>query len=65
MKCQNTIYHLEFEKLTKESRKRIKKLMKFCELPWDEKCLKFYKRKDLISKTASNIQIREQFINIL
>ena len=36
-----------------------KKLMKFCDLPWDKKCLEFYKRKDLISKTASNIQIRE------
>ena len=33
--------------------------MQFCELPWDKKCLEFYKRKDLISKTASNIQIRE------
>ena len=33
--------------------------MKFCELPWDKKCLEFYKRKDLISKTASNVQIRE------
>ena len=36
-----------------------KKLMDFCELPWDKKCLEFYKRKDLISKTASNVQIRE------
>ena len=36
-----------------------KKLMQFCELPWNKKCLEFYKRKDLISKTASNIQIRE------
>ena len=33
--------------------------MKFCELPWDKKCLEYYKRKDLISKTASNIQIRK------
>ena len=31
-----------------------KKLMKFCELPWDKKCLEYYKRKDLISKTSSN-----------
>ena len=33
--------------------------MKFCELPWSKKCLEFYKRKDLFSKTASNVQIRE------
>ena len=35
-----------------------KQLIKFCELKWDEKCLEFYKRKDLISKTASNVQVR-------
>ena len=33
--------------------------MKFCELPWDKKCLEYYKRKNLISKTSSNIQIRK------
>ena len=55
----NTIYHLELEKLTNEPEKESKKLMNFCELPWNKKCLEFYKRKDLISKTASNVQIRE------
>jgi hypothetical protein len=55
----NTIYHLEFEKLTSEPVEESKKLMKFCKLPWEKKCLEFYKRKDLISKTASNVQIRE------
>ena len=33
--------------------------MRFCDLPWDKKCLEFYKRKDLTSRTASNIQIRK------
>ncbi len=55
----NNVYHLEFEKLTKEPEIESKKLMNFCGLPWDKKCLEFYKRKDLISKTASNVQIRE------
>ena len=55
----NTMYYLEFEKLTKEPEKESKKLMNFCKLKWDKKCLEFYKRKDLISKTASNVQIRE------
>ena len=36
-----------------------KKLMEFCELSWDKKCLEFYKRKDIMSQTASNIQIRK------
>ena len=55
----NVIYELEFEKLINNPVEESKKLMKFCELPWDKKCLEFYKRKDLISKTASNIQIRK------
>jgi len=55
----NIMYNLEFEKLTKEPEKESKNLMNFCELKWDKKCLEFYKRKDLISKTASNVQIRE------
>ena len=53
------MYHLNLEKFTSDPEKESKKLMQFCELPWDKKCLEFYKRKDLISKTASNIQIRE------
>ena len=36
-----------------------KKLMEFCELSWGKKCLEFYRRKDIMSQTASNIQIRK------
>tara|TARA_B100001765_G_C19373753_1_gene280329 strand:- start:50 stop:739 length:690 start_codon:yes stop_codon:yes gene_type:complete len=54
----NNIYELKFEELVSNPDKESKKLMKFCELPWDKKCLEFHKRKDLFSKTASNIQIR-------
>jgi len=55
----NQIYEVELEKLTNNPEYESKKLMEYCELPWDKKCLEFYKRKDLFSKTASNIQIRE------
>ena len=55
----NSIYELNFEKLIDSPEEESKKLMKFCELPWNKKCLEFYKRKDLFSKTASNIQIRQ------
>ncbi len=55
----NYIYDLEFEKLVNSPEEESKKLMKFCELIWDKKCLEFYKRRDLISKTTSNIQIRK------
>ena len=55
----NYIYELQFEKLVNNPKEESKKLMNFCELLWDKKCLEFYKRNDLISKTASNVQIRE------
>ena len=53
------IYELEFEKLVNDPENESKKLMKFCGLPWHIKCLAFYKRKDLISKTSSNLQIKK------
>ena len=55
----NFIYNLQYEKFVSNPENEAKKLMKFCGLAWDVKCLDFYKRKDLISKTASNFQIRK------
>ncbi len=55
----NFVYQLEFEKLVNYPEDESKKLMKYCELSWNNKCLEFYKRKDIISKTASSVQIRE------
>ncbi len=55
----NFIYDLQYEKFVGNPEKESKKLMKFCDLPWDKKCLEFYKRKDLISETTSNFQIRK------
>tara|TARA_B100000029_G_scaffold195555_1_gene193650 strand:+ start:1443 stop:3209 length:1767 start_codon:yes stop_codon:yes gene_type:complete len=54
----NIIYEIQLEKLIKNPEEESKKVMEYCELPWDKKCLEFYKRRDLISKTASNVQIR-------
>ena len=53
------IYELHYEKLVNEPEEESKKLLNFCDLPWDIKCLEFYKRKDLISRTASKLQIRK------
>ena len=55
----NYIHEIELEKFVNEPETESKSLLEYCELPWDSKCLEFYKRKDLISKTASNTQIRE------
>ena len=53
------IYDLQFEKFTNHPESESKKLMNFCELEWDKKCLQFYKRKDIISRTTSYLQIRK------
>ena len=55
----NFIYHLQYEKFINDPENESKKLMKFCGLPWDIKCLEFYNRGDLTSRTASNLQIRK------
>ena len=53
------IYDLNFEDFTNESEIESKKLLKYCNLTWDKKCLEFYKRKDIFIRTASRIQIRK------
>ena len=55
----DTMYHLQLENLVQNPEIESKKLMDFCNLTWDKNCLEFHKRKDLFSKTASNIQIRK------
>ena len=58
-KYPNFIYDLDFESFTNQPEIESKKLMNFCGLPWDKKCLEFYKRKDMVSKTTSRQQIRK------
>ena len=55
----NFIYDLDYEKFVADPEVESKKLFSFCNLPWDKSCLEFYKRKELISQTASNVQIRQ------
>ena len=59
----NSIYHLKYEDLVEEPEIETKRLMNFCELDWDEKCLHFYQKSNLVSKTASNMQIRRPLYN--
>ena len=63
-KYPNRIYTVRLEELTSDTNKVSKDIFKFCNIEWDLKCLEFYKRDDLFSKTASNQQIRKKiFIN--
>ena len=53
------IYSLNYEDLIQQPEIETKRLVHFCNLDWDKKCLQFYKNRNLISKTASNMQIRK------
>ena len=51
-------YDLNYETLIKHQTNEIRKLVSFCDLNWDEKCLKFYKNTTPI-KSASLYQTRK------
>ena len=57
------IYMIHLEELTKDPINISKSLFNFCNLEWDPKCLEFYRRNNLISKTASNQQVRSKIFN--
>jgi len=59
-KYSDKIFSVQLKNLTEDSLVVSKKLFHFCELEWNKSSLEFYKRKNLISKTASNVQIRKK-----
>ena len=57
-KLPNFIYDINYEKLTENKEDEIKKLLKFCDLNWEEDCLNFNKKGPPI-KTVSITQARK------
>jgi hypothetical protein len=57
-KLPNFIYDINYEKLTENKEDEIKKLLKFCELDWEEDCLNFNKKGPPL-KTVSITQARK------
>ena len=55
----NRIYDLDYDKLTIDQESETKKLLEYCDLDWDENCLKFYENKRAI-KTPSGPQVRKK-----
>ena len=62
-KYPNKIFSVELEDLTLNKEEVAKNIYEFCGLEWDKKALEFYKRKDLFTSTASNLQIRSGLHN--
>src|SRR6056300_765555 len=58
-KISEFIYTLEYEKLVSDKENEINKLLKFCELEWDDNCLNFHKHSKTPIKTVSISQARE------
>ena len=55
----NKIYDLCYEDLTFNQEEETQKLLKYCELDWDDNCLNFHKNKTAV-KTTSSMQVRQK-----
>lgn len=56
--CPEFVYDLEYEKLVSDHETESRKLIEFCNLQWEDKCLEFYRTKRGVA-TASNVQVRQ------
>ena len=56
-------YEVSYENFVKNQKKETKKLLKYCLLNWDKKCLEFYKTKRLVS-TSSSVEVRKKIYSI-
>ena len=54
----NLIHEAKYENVIENPDNEIKKIIKFCNLSWEEECLEFYKNKTPI-KTMSTAQARQ------
>ena len=52
-----SIYDLSYERLVADQEVETRKLLEYCNLPWDEACLDFHKTRRIVN-TTSNIQVR-------
>ena len=57
-KFPDKIFDIKYEDLIKNHEKEIRKMIKFCNLEWDDNCLSFHKNKSPI-KTMSTSQARK------
>ena len=55
----NKIFDLYYEDLTNDQEKQTQNLLKYCELEWDENCLKFYENETAV-RTTSALQVKQK-----
>ncbi|MDA8169885.1 MAG: tetratricopeptide repeat protein [Nitrospiraceae bacterium] len=54
----DVFHEVTYEELIKDQEEESRKLIAFCGLPWDEKCLRFHRTERPV-KTSSNWQVRQ------
>jgi len=54
---EDKIHIVNYEDIIKTPTKTVKNILEYCDLPWEDKCLKFYKNKRFINTLSSN-QVR-------
>ena len=62
-KIPEFIHTVEYEKIVSDKEEEIKKLLKFCELEWDDNCVNYHENTKTPIKTASISQAREPIYN--
>ena len=62
-KIPKSIHTVEYEKIVSDKENEIKKLLKFCELEWDNNCFNHHKNTKTPIKTVSISQAREPVYN--
>lgn len=55
----NKIYDLDYESLTLDQESETRKLLEYCDLDWDQNCLKFYENNRAV-RTPSSSQVRKK-----
>ena len=55
---KDNIFEINYEELISTPENKIKELVKFCDIDWDDNCLNFHKNKKSVS-TASLAHVRK------
>ena len=58
-KIPQFIHTVEYEKIVSDKKNEIKKLLKFCDLEWDDNCLSHHKNTKTPIRTVSIAQARQ------
>ena len=53
-----SIHSISYEELIENPRENIERLLGFCDLPWQERCMNFHEQ-ERIARTASNYQVKQ------